>query len=228
MKNNVGIHSWIQSDYKDKGTDFSASDFSKPNYQLWVSKNFEKNKDDEQGFKACVGQLVHQASCDSFEVGVIKEVSFVSLVGKYTVGGSMDRLAWNKEYSGWQVEDIKTQGMYPAKASFKNNPDSWTSQLSIYAYMADDHGIKTLGQGVIHQYVMGFQKNKDGMEEYNKIDVDLYIDHKNTRDMMIKKMDMAKSKTPPDMDCKTYMCADYCSHSNSCPHYSTGSTDAFK
>jgi hypothetical protein len=108
--------------------------------------------------------------------------------------------------------------MYPAKGAFKTTPDYWITQLSIYRYMMEtEYGFKVDTRGVIHQYVMGFQKNKDGMEEYNKLVISL-LDNLSVLKLIQKKIAVATSKEAPAMDCQIkWQCA-YCSYNNNCPY----------
>ena len=209
----------IKSDYFDKGTDYSASDFTRPNYQLWVSKNFDKNPDEEQGLAPWVGQLVHQASYEHQEIGVIKEFSPVRYFNGKHIGGSIDRLVYIGD-GLWQVEDIKTQGNYPAKKAFKDGKEEWVKQLSVYRWLCDDYDIAPIVLANIHQYVMGYQKDKklEDYKEYNKLEIELMslID---TELMIESKMDIAEGDEPIFKDCPVWMCKDYCSYNQSCPHY---------
>ena len=231
------INKMIKSDYHDKGVEFSGSDFSKPLYQLWVSKNFPKNEttnvlvgteiEGEQSFKAWVGQLIHKASYDFPEVNVIKEYSPVTEVyignQEYvSVGGSIDRITIDR-HGYMQLEDIKTQGNFPAKASWKEPSESWIQQLSVYRYLLECQRFKTSDVGIIHQYVMGYQKDKknEDYHEYNKIEIPL-MSVSDTEEMIKNKIDIATGDEPILKDCKDYMCKDYCSYNQVCPHYNKG------
>jgi len=224
MNNRNGINGMVVGNYFDKVTDFSASDFTIPNYQLWVKKNLPKNKDVEQGLQPWVGQLVHKASYDHPEVNVIKEFSATrnipisSATEPYkhvVIGGSIDRIS-NVIRGVWQIEDIKTQGMYPAKSAFKTPKSEWIKQLSVYAWLMEDYGFNVESVGIIHQYVMGFQKNKDGMEMYNKLEIPL-MSMQDTDDMIVNKIDIARGPEPVSVDCDSWLCG-YCDWSNSCRH----------
>ena len=208
------INGMIQHMYFDKGTDFSASDFTQPSYKMWVKHNCKKNEDDKQGFKAFVGSLIHKASYEYPEVDVVKEFSGVINVSGYTIGGSIDRLAFRDEK--WFVEDLKSSGLYPAKKAFKEPSESWTIQLSIYKLIASRYGFHMAGDGVIHQYVMGFQKNKDGMEEYNKIEIPL-MSQDGVISMLKNRIKIAVGTVAPVNDCPRYLCDSYCSYNKSCP-----------
>ena len=218
MKNRNGINGMIVSDYFDKKTDFSASDFTQPLYKLWVSKNFPKNADEEQGYKAWVGQLVHDASFNHAEVDVIKEFSFIyGFDLDTTIGGSVDRCSFVDGM--WQIEDLKTMGNYPAQKAFKEPKVEWTIQLSIYKLGMESRGLKVSDVGIIHQYVMGYQKKKGSdMQEYNKIEI-LLMSEEEILEVISTGVNVAKNKLPPVMDCATYLCKDYCSYNQSCPHY---------
>jgi len=209
------VNDMIKSDYYDKGTDFSVTDFTKNDYQLWVKYNFEKDNK-PQGFKPWVGQLIHKASYDTPETNVIKEFSGVFKIGNQTIGGSIDRLVYDNGL--WVVEDLKSQGMYPAKGAFKAVPDYWITQLSIYKYMmSTEYNFKVDTRGVIHQYVMGFQKNKDGMEEYNRLTLQL-LTNDEVVTLLKRKVEVAMSEEAPAMDCQIKWQCDYCDYNNNCPY----------
>ena len=220
------INNMIQSDYFDKGTQFSASDFTIPNYQLWVKKNCAKNEDDKQSLPAWVGQLVHKASYDTPEIGVIKEFSGVRYIDIgdvefVSIGGSIDRIECDEDMV-WQIADIKTQGMFPAKKAFKDKgKDEWNTQLSVYRWILDGYNLNTCDTGLIHQYVMGFTKNKDGMEDYNKMEIPL-MSLDDTEQMILNKIDIATGEEPLFMDCPVWMCNSYCSYNKSCPSHNKG------
>ena len=215
------INDMIVSDYHDKNVDFSASDFCTPNYQLWVKKNLPKNEDDKQNFKAWVGQLVHKASYEFPEIDVIKEFSFKFVHDLDTsIGGSIDRISFDGEL--WHIEDIKTQGNYPAQKSFKEPDEKWITQLSIYRYaMVKYYGMAVSLNATIHQYVMGHQKNKHGCEEYNEIPIRLMETH-DVESMLNEKIAIARGSEPLIVDCKSYLCESYCSWNKSCPSYNKG------
>ena len=212
------INSMIQSDYFDKGVDFSSTDFTNPDYKLWVSKNCDKNEDDEQGFKAWVGQLVHKASYDTPEIDIVKEFSFkVTFDLEHTIGGSIDRMAFVNGM--WVIEDIKTMGNFPAQKAYKDGKEEWNIQLSIYAWAMRKYGLSVSNYGVIHQYVMGYQKNKNSdMQEYNRIVIDLMSDAQ-VEDLLNRKISIAKGDAPLVVDCPKYLCKDYCSYNKQCPSY---------
>lgn len=204
----------IVSDYFDKSVDFSATDFAKPNYQLWVSKNLPKNENVEQSLEAWTGQLIHKASYDNPEINVIKEFSCKRTFDlEYTIGGSIDRI----EYLGgglWQIADIKTQGMYPAQAAFKQPKEEWKIQLSVYRWILDNYNFSVVGSGTIHQYVMGFTKNKIGMEKYNKLEVEL-LSHDEVEELVKSKIEIAHGSEPVSVDCPSYLCG-YCDYTEAC------------
>ena len=218
MKNRDGINSMIQSDYFDKKVSFSATDFTGQDYKLWVSKNLEKNKDDKQGFKAWVGQLVHKASYDTPEIDVIKEFSFKIVHDlEHTIGGSIDRLSYTDDV--WVVEDIKTMGNFPAQKAYKDGKEEWVIQLSIYAWAMRKYGLNVSNYGVIHHYVMGYQKNKNSdMQEYNRIIIDL-MDDAQVEDLINRKISIACGDKPLLVDCPKFLCKDYCSYNQNCPSY---------
>lgn len=207
----------IVSDYHNKHSDFSASDFCRPLYQLWVSKHFDKNYDDKQNFKAWTGQLIHKASKDFDEVDVVKEFSFILNYDFNTIGGSVDRCVF--ENGEWYIEDLKTMGNFPAQKAFAEPKKEWIIQLSIYRIGMISRGFKVSKKGIIHQYVMGYQKKKGSdMKEYNRIQIDL-LDIDEVYEILNTGINVAQNKEAPVCDCKKYLCSDYCSYNASCPEY---------
>ena len=218
MENRQGINGMVVSDYFDKGTDFSASDFTRPLYQLWVSKNHPKNEDEDQGFKAWVGQLVHDASYNHAEVDVIKEFSFIYNHDiDATIGGSVDRCSYRNGL--WHIEDLKTMGNFPAQKAFAEPKEDWVKQLSIYKLGMTSRGLTVSSRGIIHQYVMGYQKKKGSeMKEYNEIEIQL-MSEEDTIELINTGVNVARNSLPPMMDCAKYLCKDYCSWNQACPSY---------
>lgn len=214
------INDMIQHEYHDKGVDFSASDFTLPTYQLWVKTNNQK-PEGKQNLQAWVGQLVHKASYEFPEINVMKEYSPVHTIEingeQVSIGGSIDRVVYNGRK--WTIEDIKTQGMYPAKKAFKDGgKDEWITQLSVYRWLLESQGFAVNDVGVIHQYVMGFQKNKDGMEDYNEILINL-MTVLQTNEMIANKIDIATGDEPVYVDCESWRCESYCNYTDVCPAY---------
>ena len=212
------INDMIVSDYFSKDSDFSASDFCKPLYQLWVSKNFPKNEDDKQGFKPWVGQLIHDASYRHPEIDVVKEFSFILHHDlDVTVGGSVDRCVFVNGI--WQIEDLKSMGNFPAQKAFKEPKQEWIVQESIYKLGMESRGFNVADTGVIHQYVLGYQKKKGSdMQEYNRLEIPL-LSSDETREIINTGVNVARNSLPPLMDCATYLCKDYCSFNQACPNY---------
>lgn len=221
MEDRTGINGMVVSDYFSKNTDFSASDFTLPDYKLWIKKNLPKNKDVQQGYKAWVGQLVHKASYDYPETDVIKEFSFNQNIDlQYSIGGSIDRVVIDN-FNKSTIEDLKTMGNFPATKAFKDGKEEWVIQLSVYSWAMSSYGFNMNSHGIIHQYVMGYQKNKNLEEykEYNKIKIDL-MSKQQTEDMMLKKINVSTQKLPPLLvDCQKWMCKDYCDYNKACPSY---------
>jgi len=216
MENRQGINGMVVSDYHSKGTEFSASDFTRPNYQLWVSKNHPKNEDEDLGFKAWVGQLIHDASYNHAEVDVIKEFSFIYNHDiDATVGGSVDRCSYRNGL--WHIEDLKTMGNFPAQKAFAEPKEDWVKQLSIYKLGMSSRGLSVSSRGIIHQYVMGYQKKKGSeMKEYNEIEIQL-MSEEDTIELINTGVNVARNSLPPMMDCNPHWQCDYCSYTDHCP-----------
>lgn len=204
-------------EYVDKGTDYSASDFTRPAYQLWISKRKDvyKNTEQEEVFNASfVGSLIHQNSESLNEINVIKEFSTIKKLGKYTIGGTIDRLVLDKN-GAVIIEDIKSGGHFPMlqkwKEKEKDNQD-WVTQLSVYRWLISSVFKQVETYGKIHVFVLGYQKNKDNMPvTWNtKVWLNEHIDT-----YMKIKIDIAESDTEPKKDCEKWRCS-YCDYSTYC------------
>jgi hypothetical protein len=202
-------------EYLDKGTDFSASDFTQPDYYLWIKKrnNVVKNEEKDEVFSpSFVGSLIHQNHESLNEVNVIKEFSTIKKINGYTVGGTIDRLEMYP--NGYlTICDLKSGGQYPMLKKFKDGSDDWITQLSVYKWLIDDL-FKVEEYGKIYAFVLGHQKNKDNMPMTwsTTFELDKHIDN-----LMCSKIETAVSDTPPENDCPKWKCCNqYCDYYTYC------------
>ena len=65
---------FLKCTYLDKGTNFSVSELTKPDYQLWVSHHTKAPAEGDKtvGFKSALGSAWHKACEVDNEAGVIK------------------------------------------------------------------------------------------------------------------------------------------------------------
>lgn len=197
-------------EYVDKKVDLSASDFNRPNYQLWISKHCNKNKPNTKIFNAAfVGSLIHQNSEQVNEVDVIKEYSTIKSYKGYTIGGTIDRLEYTD--GRWEICDIKSGGQYPMLKKYKDEDNKeWAMQLSVYYWLLKD--IFNLSpKGKIYAYVLGHQRNKDQMLDEWTRKLSLYTSIDNIIDEKINVI----SGDKPEKDCPKWLC-DYCDYSEEC------------
>ena len=88
---------WLVSTYRPKDSEFSATDITSPNAQLWCKINSPKvdNSTAKVGFKSYLGSALHKAVEEVDEDGVIKELSWIrTLPSGIKVGGTTDELRW--------------------------------------------------------------------------------------------------------------------------------------
>lgn len=203
-------------EYVDKGTDYSASDFTRPAYQLWISKREDayENKKEEEVFNASfVGSLIHQNSESLNEVNVIKEFSTIKKLNNYTIGGTIDRLEIDPKNGQMTICDLKSGGQFPMLQKFKSDSDveDWVTQLSVYRWLLKDM-FTVEDYGKVYAFVLGYQKNKDKMPPtwfrsfVLNNSIDLY---------MLSKITTAESDIEPKKDCEKWRC-DYCNYSTYC------------
>lgn len=217
---------FLKSTYLDKGTDLSASEFTKPEYQMWVSKHFPMPRSMESGFKSALGSAWHKACEVDNEAGTSKEfTNIVTFMGK-TIGGTADELRWDYDKKIWVIGDHKTKGVFPAKkflgigTKAKPNPepeqDKEILQLSIYRWMFQDM-FKIDDVAVIYLWTVGHspKDNAMGIPEYAEVEIPL-IPIKNVEMIIKDKLNMAYGDTPPTKDCEDWLC-NYCEYKDVCP-----------
>jgi len=202
-------------DYVDKGTDYSASDFTKPDYQLWISKRKDvyKNQEQEEVFNASfVGSLIHQNSESVNEVNVIKEFSTIKKINNYTIGGTIDRLEVDSKNGQMTICDLKSGGHFPMLQKYKKEEvKEWITQLSVYRWLTKDlFKIESIGK--IYVFVLGYQKNKDNMPPTwtRTLELDTNIEK-----LIINKINIAESDVEPKVDCESWRCG-YCDYRTYC------------
>lgn len=211
--------------YNDKGTDFSATDFTKPNYQLWMEKNGPKIERNGKVFSpAFVGSLIHKNSEETNEVNVFKEFSTIRELGGHSIGGTMDRLEIDDNVI--TVADIKTGGHFPMLKKFRdNNVPDWGKQLSIYRWLISPifENIATVGK--VYVFVLGHQRNKDNMPDEWTHHEEL-LSNESVEAILKEKIEIAKAIEPPEKDCEKWRCnPKYCDAYNFCINYGVGSKE---
>lgn len=222
---------FLKSKYLDKGTRFSVSTLTKPNYQLWVSNQLAADdgqpKEDITGFKSAIGTAWHSFVEQDNEAGVIKEFTYVTEHNGITIGGTADELMWLPEKGTWQIRDHKTKGVYSAKkflgVGTKANPnpppdnEKEILQLSIYRWLFKDLFKNIDDEAVIYLWVMGHTK-REQFPEVSEVplklipldQIEVYVDNK---------LQIASSTEAPAMDCNLQWMCDYCNVRDNCPDY---------
>ncbi|WMM95593.1 hypothetical protein CRP143_gp28 [Roseobacter phage CRP-143] len=214
---------FLQSTYLDKGTRFSASALTKPDYQLWVINHSPKDEvtTKQVGFKSAIGSAWHEFCEKNNEVGVVKEVSYVKEFEGTTIGGTADELVWLGDK--WQIRDHKTKGVYSAKKFLgigtKAEPhpmpenEKEIKQLSIYRWLFKDM-FEIADEAIIYLWVMGHTK-RESFPEVSEVPLKL-IDMEETEQMISEKIKVALADDEPVFDCETWLC-DYCDVQHHCP-----------
>lgn len=222
---------FLKSRYFSKGTDFSASDFTRPLYQLWVSRHFEIEKKDTISLAAAFGTALHEY-LEIPEVGVIKEFSHITEFNGVTIGGTADLLEWNNEEGTWIIGDHKSKNPYsarrflgftrPVTKSRKKEevvaPDQKKEimQLSIYKWLFD--GLFNISSyAKIYIWVAGYMPmyKEMGIPEKKIVNINLH-DKEYVEKHINKCIEVVKSETPPENDCNSNHC-NYCDYKDVCP-----------
>lgn len=235
MKKNMNER-FLKSTYLDKGTDMSASEFTKPLYQLWVSKQFKVERSDSVGFKSAIGSAWHTACEQDNEAGVVKEFTNIKEFNGITIGGTADLLEFDNDKKKWILGDHKTKGVYPAKkflgigTKAKPNPpveqDKEIKQLSIYRWLFE--GLFDIDDvATIYLWVMGHsgRDKAQGIPETSEVDIRL-IPMKNIEQDIKRTIEIAYGDTPPEKDCEDWLC-DYCEYKDVCPFLKNKTTGGF-
>jgi len=218
---------FLKSQYLDKGTDFSVSELTKPNYQLWVSHHTEKPKEGNKltGFKSALGTAWHTHCETENESGVIKEFTYKKELNGVSIGGTCDELMWRWSINKWQIRDHKTKGVYPAKKFLgigtKANPNPEPEQekeqlqLSIYRWLFSDLFPAIDDKAVIYLWCIGHSA-REQFPEVSEVWLDLLP--VNIVETYIQgKINTALGDKAPKVDCEGWMCG-YCNVADSCPH----------
>ncbi len=221
---------WMKSRYRSKGTDFSATDLTNPNYYMWCKYHFKdklpkRTTPEITSFKSFAGTAVHQMIEDVDEIGVVKEFSWTKQLGDVTIGGTADDLRYRYTIGKWRLGDVKTKGVYPAEKFLKGENESEVMQLSIYRWLFNDL-FDIEDKAVIYLFVMGhtIREAKKGIPEVSEQWIDL-IPTKQVETILQGKIAIATHDKAPVMDCPTvWKCEKYCDMKEVCPHYKKKST----
>lgn len=219
---------FLQSTYLDKGTKFSASALTKPNYQLWVINHSPKDEvtTRQVGFKSAIGSAWHEFCEKNNEVGVVKEFSNVKEFEGTTIGGTADELVFQPDvgqFGMWQIRDHKTKGVYSAKKFLgigtKADPHPMPEnekemlQLSIYRWLFKDM-FEIQDDAIIYLWVMGHTK-RESFPEVSEVPLKL-MPIPETEQYISEKIKVALADNPPEFDCESWLC-DYCDVEHHCP-----------
>lgn len=208
--------------YNDKGTSFSATDFTGPSYQLWMKKNGVKQEETSKSVfgPAFVGSLIHKNSEETNEINVIKEFSTYRTIDGHTIGGTIDRIEVDKDSGTVTVADIKTGGHFPMLQKYrKESVPAWHYQLSIYRWLLQDIFDNITTDGKIYIFVLGHQRNKDGMPMEWTSHEEL-MSFQETEAYLRMKLAGIQGDKPPSEDCEKWRCdPKYCDYYNFCKGY---------
>lgn len=212
------IEKWLKSTYRKKDCDFSVTDLTRPTYQLWVKlQSGESVKSDTVSFKSFLGSALHGAIETQDEEGVVKEFSWIKTTADGTrIGGTCDELRWRYTINKWRLGDIKLKGTYVSKKFLEGGEEQKKEvlQLSIYRWLFE--GLFDIeDRAVIYLFVQGHTA-REKMPEYQEVWLDLLPIHI-VKDYIQGKLTVAKSPTPPPVDCDTGWLCNYCEVANVCP-----------
>jgi len=197
---------WLKSSYRGKDCDISVTDLTRPMYQLWHKFKYGKDIDqsDTVSFKSFLGSALHKVIEEVDEDGVVKEFSWVKTLPDGTrIGGTADELRWRYSINKWRLGDIKLKGVYPAKKFLEGEDDKERLQMSIYRWLFQDM-FDIDDTAVIYLFVAGHTKREKFMEVSEQWIELLPI--KSVDDLIKGKLAVARSDTPPSLDCPDWLC----------------------
>ena len=215
----IRINQLLKSTYRDKGTNFSVSQLTKPTYQLWVEFHSPKEAIREQqvSFKSFLGSAMHLAFENQDLPGVIQEFTWIKELDGITIGGTADRLDWRYSIGKWQLGDYKLKGEYSYKKFIEGERDKEVMQLSIYRWLFD--GLFNIeDRGTIYLFMNGHTA-RSKYPEFQEVYLDL-LPINVVESYLRNKIMVATQDTPPKKDCEDWMCG-YCSAKDNCPFMNT-------
>ena len=231
---------FLKSTYLDKGTTYSVTTLTKPDYQLWVLANASRTgepvkRSEFVGFKSAIGSAWHEFVEKNNEPGVIKEFTYTTEHNGVSIGGTADELYWLEDKQAWQIRDHKTKGVYSAKKflgigtkAYPNPPpdnEKEILQLSIYRWLFEKMFPKIDDEAIIYLWVMGHSK-REAFPEVSEVRIGLKsVD--DTEKYINNKIAVANLETPPALDCDVAWMCDYCDVSSVCPDYQRKHTVSF-
>lgn len=218
---------FLKSTYLDKGTDLSVTALTKPNYQLWVSKQapkVEKKGTELVGFKSAIGSAWHEFCEKDNEPGVVKEFTHTTTHKGISIGGTADELCFID--GRWQIRDHKTKGVYSAKkflgiGTAKHTPlpeqGKEIMQLSIYRWLFKDL-FDIQDKAIIYLWVMGHTA-REKFPEVSEVELELKP-IKEVERYINSKIKIMNQEEPPACDCDTSWLCNYCDVQEHCPKFS--------
>ncbi|MCI4436678.1 MAG: PD-(D/E)XK nuclease family protein [Ignisphaera sp.] len=220
------IKQLLKSTYVNKGTDFSASQLTKPKYQLWVEFNSPKDAvhSDEVGFKSFLGSAMHKAFEHQNLSGVVQEFTYKKTLGAFSIGGTADRIDFLKETGMWQLGDYKLKGAYSYKKFIEGDDTNEVMQLSIYRWLFD--GLFEIQDEATIFLFMAGHKSFEKYPEMQEVAIEL-LPIEDVEAYLIDKIAAATGSSIPELDCNLKWQCSYCDCAAYCPYQKSLESDGF-
>jgi len=210
------INQLLKSTYRDKGTNFSVSQLTKPSYQLWVEYHAPKEaiRESTVSFKSFLGSAMHSAFEHTDIAGVVQEFTWIKTLNGVTIGGTADRLDWRYSINKWQIGDYKLKGEYSYKKFIEGEQDKEVMQLSIYRWLFD--GLFDIEDKAVIYLFMNGHTARSKYPEMQEVWLNL-LPVKTIESLITNKIMVATGDKAPPVDCETVWLCNYCSARNYCP-----------
>lgn len=218
----VQAHILKYDTYEQQGM-YGTTSLEKPRYKAWVEQNNPGvdctpliNRIDSKigtGFHTIAEEAMNNTDikCDT-------EKKMKGMIGDYEVGGTCDLVLYDDDGVA-QVADFKTMKAYPAKKAVNGEEHGkFIKQLSIYAYLLRQQGLKVAETGIIYVFVVGWTMRDKAIPRTFKIELEL-LDDAEVEAYVKERIELlGDGKKEPEFDCPTWMCGGYCGVAEVCPH----------
>lgn len=217
MEMDPRIERFMISTYKDKKKDFSASMFTRSNYQLWTLKHTDPATIDNSkvNFKSLLGSAVHAFFEQVDILFGIQELQMHRSIGDVSIGGSADLIEWDPKQNKWTMNDYKTKGSSTHKKFFDGERYNEVLQLSIYRWMLEGK-MEISDTAHIYLFLIG-HTSASKRPEKAIFDIELLpLDH--TEAIIKEKIEAALGDEPPVFDCNVHTMCRFCNVAHNCQY----------
>ncbi len=209
--------------YKGYGH-YGVTGLEKFRYRTWVENN-NPGVDCTQptGYiDSKIGTSIHmlfEEAMNASDIVCQTERVYECDIAGYKVGGTADLILYDDKDVA-TIADLKSMKAFPAKKAYANEEtDKFIKQLSLYAYMHRKGGGKTNKVGYIYVVVVGWTARDKAIPRTFRLDLPLMSDAEVEEYVSSRIEAIPKDGSAPEFDCQSWMCKQYCSVRDVCPHF---------